>query len=193
LRQGPILLAKGLFQIEIGRTLSQDGRQCKVRWGALQIGEKGRSPNRNKGSPNRDRALQIEIGGCPNRYRGHPELRWGGEGVLQSERGAPRIATCLIHRILTVQKDAMQPVESAASFSKSTFRGPSPPAECHNPEHARHIGKVVALIQHSDRELGSIPASGHCQLAVCTFSTCLHGLHQDAALFSCTPKMCGLN
>ena len=54
------------------------------------------------------------------------------------------------------------------------------------------VAQWLALLPHSARDPGSIPASGHCLSGVCTFSSCLHGFPSVAPVSSHSPKMCRL-
>ena len=54
------------------------------------------------------------------------------------------------------------------------------------------MAQWLALLPHSARDPGSIPAQGHCLCGVCTLSPCLHGFPPGAPVSSHSPKVCGL-
>ena len=53
-----------------------------------------------------------------------------------------------------------------------------------------HVAQWLALLSHSTRDPGSIPASGHCLCEVCRFSPYLRGFPPGAPVYSHSPKMC---
>jgi len=54
------------------------------------------------------------------------------------------------------------------------------------------MAQWLALLPHSTRDPGLIPALGHGLCGVCTFSPCLCGFPPGALIASHSPKMYGL-